>query len=588
MNKIYLSTLALILSSSFAMAGVEKFIIPAIDDTLIFENSTISTYQTNIDTKVAQNETKTLSFVLKSTSNLSNLTLEIPNLTGTNGTINATSLDVKIVKSWYQNDNVNFNDSSKKILTPELLLKDESGIKVENGTNFLKDTSGNWIDISQNKSEKLIKDPLFKDSDSLKSFSLGKDINKQFFITLKVPQNTKAGTYTGKIKVKSNASTLAQIDVKVEVMPFLLEKSLLTHKIYYDGRYAPNGQSEAYQKTKAEIQGEFKNLVSHFTNPIIPQEIADENLFREYLKLRKEAGFDTLEPLFIQNGYNIWFKESTSNRVNEIEKLKANVQKIITIAREEGFSGDVYIYGVDEPTLDKLTNQRELWSAIHEVGGKVFCALSIDDKHLSLNDVKAMADILDLGILSSKPDKFIADEFHKYGNKVGSYANPQAGRITPLTYRKNYGLKLWQQDYDLATTWAYQGHLGTTWNVFDYAIDSNSKKIGYDEVFTYPTVNGAIDTIEWEGWRESVTDSMYLATLLTTIEKAKTKNIDITNAQNFIDELKIKDLDSEDFESIREDITTQILSLNTQINQNSSPQEEESGIFDTISKALGF
>ncbi|MBD3795315.1 MAG: hypothetical protein IE881_05180, partial [Epsilonproteobacteria bacterium] len=56
MNKIYLSILTLLLSSSFAMAGVEKFVIPAISDTLIFENSIISTYQTNIDTKVAQNE----------------------------------------------------------------------------------------------------------------------------------------------------------------------------------------------------------------------------------------------------------------------------------------------------------------------------------------------------------------------------------------------------------------------------------------------------------------------------------------------------------------------------------------------------
>jgi hypothetical protein len=570
------------------MAGVEKFVIPAISDTLVLEDSNLSSYQTNINIKVAQNETKTLSFVLKSTSNLSNLTLEIPNLTSTNGTINSSSLDVKIVKSWYQNDNVNFNDSSKKILTPELLLKDESGIKVENGSNFLKDTAGNWIDISQNKSEKLIKDPSFKDSDTLKSFSLSQDKNKQFFITLKVPQNTQAGTYTGKLKVKSNSSTLAQIDVTVEVMPFLLEKSLLTHKIYYDGRYAPNGQSEAYQRTKAQIQGEFKNLVSHFTNPIIPQEIADENLFREYLKLRKEAGFDVSEPLFIQNGYNIWFNESTSNRVNDIEKLKANVQKIITIARDEGFSGEIYICGIDEPTLEQLNSQLDIWSAIHEVGAKVFCALSTDSNQLSQNDIKAVADILDLAIVSYDLNPSLAVEFHKYGHKIGSYANPQAGRVAPLTYRKNYGLKLWQQDYDVATTWAYQGHLGTTWNVFDYATDNNGKKIGYDEVFTYPTVNGAIDTIEWEGWRESIVDSMYLTTLLTTIEKAKTKNIDITNAQNFIDELKIKDLDSEDFEGIRENITTQILSLNTQINQNSSPQEEESGVFDTISKALGF
>jgi hypothetical protein len=552
--------------SSIQSVKIDKFIITAIDDNLIFEDTIIPTYKTFINEKVAQNETKTLSFILKSTSNLSNLTLEIPNLTSTNGTINSTSLDVKIVKSWYQNDNVNFNDSSNKILTPELLLKDESGIKVENGSNFLKDSSGNWINISENKSEKLIKDPSFKDSDTLKSFSLSKDKNKQFFITLKVPQNTKAGTYTGKIKVKSNASTLAQIDVKVEVMPFSLEKSLLTHKIYYDSRYAPNGQSEAYQRTKAQLQGEFKNLVSHFTNPIIPQEIADENLFREYLKLRKEAGFDTLEPLFIQNGYNIWFNESTSNRVNEIEKLKANVQKIITIAREEGFSGDIYICGIDEPTLEQLNSQRDIWSAIHEVGAKVFCALSTDSNQLSQNDIKAVADILDLAIISYDLNPSLAVEFHKYGHKIGTYANPQAGRVTPLTYRKNYGLKLWQQDYDVATTWAYQGHLGTTWNVFDYEVDNNGKMIGYDEVFTYPTMDGVIDTIEWEGWRESITDSMYLATLLSFIDKGNAKNINTSNAQNFIDELKIKDLDREDFETVREDMIAHILFLNEQMN----------------------
>jgi hypothetical protein len=546
--------------SSIQSVKIDKFIITAIDDNLIFEDTIIPTYKTFIDEKVAQNETKTLSFVLKSTSNLSNITLEIPNLIGTNGTINSTNLDVKIVKSWYQNDDVNFNDSSKKILIPELLLKDESGIKVENGSNFLKDTSGNWINISENKSEKLIPDPSFKDGDMLKSFSLSQDKNKQFFITLKVPQNTKAGSYTGKLKVKSNTSILTQIDIAIEILPFELEKSNLIHKIYYDSGYAPNGQTEAYQRSKIQLQGEFTNLVSHFTNPMIPQEIADENLFREYLKLRKEAGFDVSEPLFIQNGYNICFDES-ADRASEIEKLKANVQKIITIAREEGFSGDVYIYGVDEPTFDKLTNQRELWNAIHEAGGKVFCALSIDDEQLRLEDVKSIADVLDLAILSSKPDKYIADEFHKYGNKIGSYANPQAGSVTPLTYRKNYGLKLWQQDYDVATTWAYQGHLGTTWNVFDYEIDENGKVMGYDEVFTYPTINGVIDTIEWEGWRESITDSMYLATLLLFIDKANAKNINTSNAQNFINELKIKDLDREDFEMIREDMITHILFL---------------------------
>ena len=37
----------------------------------------------------------------------------------------------------------------------------------------------------------------------------------------------------------------------------------------------------------------------------------------------------------------------------------------------------------------------------------------------------------------------------------------------------------------------------------------------------YPTVNGVIPTIQWEGYREGYDDLRYLATLANLIEKAK-------------------------------------------------------------------
>jgi len=40
-------------------------------------------------------------------------------------------------------------------------------------------------------------------------------------------------------------------------------------------------------------------------------------------------------------------------------------------------------------------------------------------------------------------------------------------------------------------------------------------------MFVYPTVDGVIDTIAWEGYREGIDDLRYLATLRKAIGKAE-------------------------------------------------------------------
>ena len=60
--------------------------------------------------------------------------------------------------------------------------------------------------------------------------------------------------------------------------------------------------------------------------------------------------------------------------------------------------------------------------------------------------------------------------------------------------------------------YAYQHQFGPSiWNDFDDVADHYR-----DHVFAYPTTDGVIDTVQWEGWREGVDDTRYVASLIKT------------------------------------------------------------------------
>jgi hypothetical protein len=55
--------------------------------------------------------------------------------------------------------------------------------------------------------------------------------------------------------------------------------------------------------------------------------------------------------------------------------------------------------------------------------------------------------------------------------------------------------------------YAYQHGFGNIWNDFDHPEFR-------DHVFAYPTTNGLVSTVQWEGFRSAVDDVRYLSTLL--------------------------------------------------------------------------
>lgn len=74
----------------------------------------------------------------------------------------------------------------------------------------------------------------------------------------------------------------------------------------------------------------------------------------------------------------------------------------------------------------------------------------------------------------------------------------------------------------------------------------------------YPTVDGVFDTLQWEGYREGVDDTRYLAMLLDAIDRAEpAKGRDADTARQWLDSLDING----DLDAIRTEMIDWILKL---------------------------
>ncbi len=415
-------------------------------------------------------------------------------------------VDVRVVKCWYQ-AGVQVWETKQRLLTPELLLKDDDLVRVdhERRENFLKvvDASGTvrYVPISTPTSEHLV-DLQVNDNKDLQPVDIPARTLKQFWLTVYVPKGTAPGDYVGTVHIQPKNAPAAKLKLKVKVLPFSLEKPLLRYSIYYRGVLTADGKGSISSEAKSPKQyfAEMLNLKEHGVEyPTIYQGF-DPVLLKQALGLRAKAGLPK------GSLYTLGISAGTQQKPEELEALKASVKQWLDFLRPLGYS-ELYIYAIDEASGETLSKERPAFRAVHEAGAKIFVACYRDFW-------ERVGDLLDLPIWSGAPDPEMAKKVHSVGNKIWNYGNPQVGNEEPETYRRNFGLRLWKANYDGACDYAYQHSFHHIWNDFD---DPHYR----DHVFAYPTVDGVIDTMQWEGFREGVDDVRYLTTLLKAIEKAK-------------------------------------------------------------------
>ncbi len=458
------------------------------------------------------------SFVVRPLEDLNGLVVNATNLMCGSRSIGKNNIDIRTVKCWYQNAGAGETLSlaglkPDKVLVPELLLHDDSLVKVDhdNKENYLRLGSpgtGKYVWISNpneravravpdNVSDAYIKltsdDFPVSDSLTLQPVDIPKNTNKQFWITISVPEGTAPGSYKGDIYLSSQGKAIDKLSLRVQVLPFKLDKPYYTSSIYYMGSIQRDGKGyiHSYFKSEGQMREDLEDMFRHgVTNPQVSQD-PDDKLFAEVLRMRQEIGMGK-QPIY-------WCPQVPTSMDD-----RKMVQRL---AKEYGIS-DVYIYGVDEGVGEQLRQQRDEWNAIHSIGCKVFVAGAAGV------NFPYMGDIQDLLVQQGTPSMVEAEKWHSRGHKIWNYGNPQGGVEDPDIYRRTYGLLLWENGYDGACTFAYQGVYTYAWNDFD-------NKEYRDHMFTYPTINGPIGTVEWEGYKEAVDDVRYVTTLQRFIKNVK-------------------------------------------------------------------
>jgi hypothetical protein len=515
------------------------------------------------------------SFVIAARSDLKSLKVAASDLLCGEARIPASAVDVRAVKCWYQSMGVGF--------VPELLLHDDGLVKVdtEKEVNYLKlrfADGERYVSISDpappdpalklpvpeghNFSKFLaLLDPEkypVRDSAALQPVDIPAKTNKQLWITVKVPDAAADGIYAGTVSLSAEGIAPVALALKLRVLPFQLLPPYHTSAIYYSGRYDPTnrGSISAGMKSELQFRRELENLVAHGVTEYMTFSCPPytEEQLATIFRIRREAGM-TGTTLYTYGG------DTTVTKPEELQALKEKTVKTLEWAKSHGFNG-VYLYGLDEAKGDRLTSQRQAWQAVREAGGKVFVSGYIG------SNFELMGDIQDLLICAGPPSREEAARWHSKGHKIWCYANPQAGMENPEIYRRNFGLVLWKNDYDGAATWAYQSNSGNCWSDFDTSGRGLPKdRATHEYHMAYPTVDGVVDTIQWEGYREGVDDIRYVTTLRKAIEDGKASPLAEARkaalaADSYLQGLKTGDaIDTGSVEAIRLEVIDHLLRL---------------------------
>lgn len=544
MKKRFLLCAALLTSLAGGLAAqqMEYSIVPAMSSLKRLGNTEPVDGKKNgtLGFVMAQKELESASFVIRADRDMAKVTLKVSDLKNKKGnTIPASAVDLKVVKIWYQTGTAwhsYFADYTGKVLTPELLLNDETLLKVDTKTkdNYIRvinqagKTEYVWI---SHPAELEVGFDTWKDriedAPTFQPFTLTKGEWKQIWVTVDAPAKAE-GLYKGTITADANGKSI-QIPVAVRVLPFELPAPMTNYDlnaIYYTstfncanlGRFVQASGDE--ELATARLRAMYNNYRRHnILHPIVPtarnsgyrgkvEEM--DRLFKKQLQIYRECGLDT-GTLFDavrgipDNGY-LMHKDRTLPLADQ--KLPPYWETDVLAGKkmvEEVFSKDtmVYCFGWDEPTARRLRAERRPWIFLHDNGLKIFSSAHRGHLlHAGYNE-----DFVDCGGHFTKEEAAI---WHYFGVKVTNYAAPHTGPENPDVVRRNHGMANYLADQDGTNNYMADG---SQWNDFRGKV-SNFRSFNW----SYPGTVEPVNTIQFAGYREGIDDVKY-ATLLQQLAR---------------------------------------------------------------------
>jgi hypothetical protein len=449
-------------------------------------------------------------------------------------------IDLRLVKYWYQGGSAwtdiakESRDDFRQKLVPELLVKNDDLIRIDRARqrNFLQiagplGPEAVWVNqhVIHDSAEPPADEGrlVVRDATMLMPFALRPDEPREIWLTVRVPAGATPGIYTGEIRVDSDEGPAKSAALELIIRPFQLGEPRIIYSIYYRAQLEGSGKSLGSEfRTESQMTSDLKDMMEHgIRYPSTYQEPRRLDLLQNVLRARKRVGIVD-GPLFYLGIQTTSWSLAPYGQTPETA-LERLVPALVRVAAEFN-QAPVYIYGRDEASGQELRDQRALWATVHRLGGRVFVAGSTGSH-------RVVGDLLDMQVSYGAVDVSEAQRWHSTKKKILSYANPQSGPENPYPFRLNYGLMLWAAEYDGAMPYAYQHCFGSCWNDSDHPVYR-------DHNLTYPTTNGSIPTLAWEGMREGIDDVRYVELLEAEIGSSGVVYTKAVEAQGYLDRLR--------------------------------------------------
>lgn len=552
--------------------------------------------EARINLIAAQGEFEPASFVLAPLVDTAKLEVKATALTGPKGTIPVENVDIKIVKCWWQPAtawNSYFNDPSGRELVPDLLLNDDTLIKVdlEKKEHYLRVDYPDgpehvWISYQYPASSRIEREHRFDyykepvaDSPVLLPLKLTAGRAQQFWVTVKVPETAKAGFYEGKITLTADGVPSGQIALRVDVLPFALPDP----KTYYDldrpfivtmdGLGTLKTELDNFgddrQQAEKRLSTIYKNQRDHnifnysglhllsynkyFHKVILARVMEDDTMLSDLvrqLELIHEAGFRPPLIAAAQGDISARVTRAEEEGAQHFDENIAASAKLLDLVEKILGHRDVYFWGRGEPSRAGLLEQFEGFTALHDVGIKI----GQEAKPWHLDVAGHLEDLVNLG--GNYYDRQYTASWHALGQRVLSYASPHPGAENPELSRRAHGMMLYKMWFDGTknNVWvSYRQSWLDFWNPYGYRI-----------CMIYPTRDGVVNTIAWEGFREGIDDVRYATKLKQVAAEiiAGGKAEAVTEAKKALLWLELHDEKNGDLNAMRLEMIAAILKLN--------------------------
>lgn len=395
-----------------------------------------------------------------------------------------------------------------------------------------------------------------------------KGITRHYWVTFYIPTDAAPGVYRGKVTFSAKGRPASAREVVLRVLPFALDPPAINYGICYG---IHTSWLRVYSEHEVHPQNRMKHLIDQREHGIQHlmiqstmgmsfrgegkdlQPVFDSSAPSPYfvsldedLRTAKEAGFDKERcvwvadasanaiPLLVawQKNRKLFDKDLCRphtwlfDRVYEA-RLKAGMERFRAAGLKEP-----YCFVVDEPGNSE--ERRKICDVylpfVKKLGYDTI--LTINGQWNNMHLPTRFKGNLDVAVHNDVFGQFVLDKDRAAGVKEVWIYNISS-RTNAHQTRMRFGWYMLRTGATGSTQWVYQWPKKR--NMYD---DLTTKRRGSGEAFAYPSPEGPLPVVGWEGYREGVDDVRYVRTLQRLCrEKEKTMPEEVALARKELAEL---------------------------------------------------